>query len=177
MMANFDMGLFFLLIIASIATVSDLRSFKIPNWLTYPAIAGGISYFTFMQGYDGFFSSLAGTATGIALLLGPYLFGGTGAGDVKLMGGIGSFLGAKGVAVVFLISCIVGGFYALFLLTSTGLLFGTFMRYGRILKGLFLTGQFVYIQPDKNEREIKVRFGLAISLATGSYLFLGNFIS
>ena len=172
-MIKSDLIIFYLAFILVVASISDIRSFRIPNWLTYSALAVGVSHFTLVKGYEGFLFSLAGAAAGFALLIGPYFFGGTGAGDVKLLGAIGSFLGAQGVFMVFLFSCLLGGVFALFLLASKGLLIGTFKRFGVILKGFFITRQFNYIPPNKNERQIKVRFGLAIALGTGSYLLFG----
>ncbi len=169
-----DLIIFYLAFILIAASIFDIRFFRIPNWLTYSALAVGLSHFTLANGYEGFLFSLAGAAVGFGLLIGPYLFGGTGAGDVKLLGAIGSFLGAQGVFIVFLLSCILGGAFALFLLASKGLLIGTFKRYGAILKGFFITRQFVYIPPTKKEKQIKVRFGLAIALGTGSYLLWGS---
>ena len=169
---NVDPLLFFLVSVLIIASIKDLLSFRIPNWLTYSALAFGIFYFGITKGYEGLFFSLVGALTGFALLLIPYLFGGTGAGDVKLLGAVGSFLGPKGVFLVFLLSCVLGGVFALVLLASKRLLIGTFKRYGAILKGFVITRQFVYISPNENERQIKVRFGLAIALGTASYLFL-----
>ena len=165
-----DLIIFYLIFILIVASISDIRSFRIPNWLTYSALAVGVSHFTLVRGYEGFLFSLAGAAAGFALLIGPYLFGGTGAGDVKLLGAIGSFLGPKGVFMVFLVSCVLGGAFALFLLASKGILIGTFKRYATILKGLFITRQLVYIPPNKNERQVKIRFGVAMALGTGSYL-------
>jgi len=169
-MINSNLIIFCLAFTLVTASISDIRSFRIPNWLNYSALAIGLSYFTLVKGYEGFFFSLGGVAAGFALLIGPYLFGGTGAGDVKLLGAIGSYLGGQGVFLVFLLSCVFGGAFALFLLASKGLLIGTFRRYGAILKGFFITRQLVYIPPNKNERQIKVRFGLAISLGTGLYI-------
>ncbi len=173
-MIKSDLIFFYLAFVLVVASISDIRAFRIPNWLTYSALAVGISHFTLVNGYEGFLFSLAGAGAGFALLIGPYLFGGTGAGDVKLLGAIGSFLGAQGVFNVFLFSCLLGGAFALLLLASKGLLIGTFKRYGAILKGFFITRHLVYIPPNKNERQIKVRFGLAIALGTGSYLFWGS---
>ncbi len=173
-MIKSELIIFYLAFILIAASISDIRSFRIPNWLTYSALAVGVSHFTLLKGYEGLFFSLTGAAAGFGLLIGPYLYGGTGAGDVKLLGAIGSFLGAQGVFNVFLFSCLLGGAIGLFLLASKGLLIGTFKRYGAILKGFFITRQIVYIPPNKNERQIKVRFGLAIALGTGSYLLWGS---
>ena len=167
-----DPLLIFLLFVLLIASIKDLLSFRIPNWLTYSALVFGIFYFGITKGYEGLSFSLVGALTGFSLLFIPYLFGGTGAGDVKLLGAIGSFLGAKGVFLVFLLSCVLGGVFALVLLASKGLLIGTIKRYGAIVKGFFITRQFAYISPNKNERQLKIRFGLVIALGTGSYLFL-----
>jgi prepilin peptidase CpaA len=172
-MINSEPIFFYLAAVSAAASISDIRSFKIPNWLTYSALAVGISYFTLTKGYEGFIFSLAGAAAGISLLIIPYIIGGTGAGDVKLMGAVGSILGAHGIFMVFILSCILGGAYALFLLASKGLLLSTFRRYGRILWCFIITQKFIYIPPTIKEKSLKIRFGLAIALGTGSYLVFG----
>ena len=144
-----DFILFYLPAILIIASITDIRSFRIPNWLSYSTLAVGISYFTVVKGYEGFLFSLQGAAIGTALLIIPYVIGGTGAGDVKLLGAVGSFLGPKGVFTAFIISCILGAIFALFLMASKGLLATTFTRYGKILKGFLFTRQFIYIPPGK----------------------------
>ncbi len=58
--------------------------------------------------------STGGLFLGVAFLLPVYLIGGMGAGDVKLMGAVGSILGPQGVFIAFLYSAIAGGLYALF---------------------------------------------------------------
>jgi prepilin peptidase CpaA len=163
----------YLMIVLIIASMIDIRSFRIPNWLTYSTLAVGISYFSIMKGYEGFLLSMAGAAAGFGLLILPYTIGGTGAGDVKLMGAVGSFLGAHGIFMVFIFSCILAGAYALFLLASNGLLLSTFKRYGKILWCFIITRKFIYIPPTTEEKALKLRFGLAIALGTGSYLVFG----
>jgi len=168
-----DPVVFFLISILVIASIMDILSSRIPNWLTFPALAAGISYFTMVKGYEGFLFSLAGAAAGFGLLILPFIIGGTGAGDLKLLGAVGSILGAQGVFAVFIFSSILGGIYALAALAAKGLLAATFRRYGIILKGFIITQQFVYIPPGIKEKEIKIKFGLAIALGTGSYLSFG----
>ncbi len=56
------------------------------------------------QGWDGLAFGLKGLAVGFGLLFIPYLFGAMGAGDVKLLAAIGSFIGAAEVARVLLLT-------------------------------------------------------------------------
>jgi prepilin peptidase CpaA len=168
-----DHIIIFLGVILIIASIQDVISLRIPNWVTLPGLAVGLSYFSLTRGYEGFLFSLIGALTGLGLLIIPYIIGGTGAGDVKLMGAVGSFLGAQGVFIVFVLSYILGGVYALFLLASKGLLFSTFKRYGKILWCFISTRKLIYIPPTIAEKALRVRFGVVIALGTGLYLVWG----
>lgn len=170
----FSIPLIFLAIALIVSSISDLRFRRIPNWLTYPVMITGIVYFTSLRGLDGLFFSLGGIGVGFVLMIGFYLLGGTGAGDVKLMAAVGGFLGPKGVFMAFLITSIVGGIYAVILLAVKGYLKQTIKRYWNILKTLILTRQFIYIPSSAKEKQLKLCYGLAISLGTIISLTLGN---
>jgi len=159
-------ALCFLIIVLLIAAISDIRSKKIPNWLTYPAMMVATIYHTTAKGIGGFLFSIEGVAVGIAVLTVIYLLGGTGAGDVKLMGAMGALLGPKGVFVAFLFTSIVGGVYAIVLLITHGSLGETARRYWAILKSFILTKNFVYVPPSEREKKPKLRYGVAIALGT-----------
>ena len=87
------------------AALIDIRSRRIPNVLTVPLFAAGLVQAAWFDGFDGLKSSLLA-----AVILGlPYVvlfvFAGGGAGDAKLMAGIGAWLGlANGVAALLAIS-------------------------------------------------------------------------
>jgi len=155
-----------LMFVLIIAGIYDLLYHKIPNWLTFPSMIVGISFYTGFKGLDGFLLSISGLVVGIAVLIIPYLFGGTGAGDVKLMGAVGAFLGAKGVFIAFLATSIVGGIYAIALLALHGYLKEAFKRYWAILKTFIFTKKFIYVPPSKGEEKPKLRYGVAIALGT-----------
>ena len=91
----------------------DLATQKIPNKLTFPVITIALSFHTATAGFEGLLFSLGGIVVGIALLIVPYLMGGMGAGDAKLMGAVGAIIGAKSVFFTFLFSAIAGGVYAI----------------------------------------------------------------
>ena len=75
----------------SLAT--DVRTRKIPNALTVPAFLLALLFHAWFDGWTGMKSAAAGFALGFGTLLVLWLVGGGGAGDVKLMGALGAWLG------------------------------------------------------------------------------------
>jgi prepilin peptidase CpaA len=98
------------------AAVIDGWKLKVPNWLTFPFILGGLAYHTAMHGASGLLFSFVGCAVGLFLLLIPYAIGGMGAGDVKLFAGVGAWVGWKITLGAFCVSGVVGGVLALLLM-------------------------------------------------------------
>ena len=100
--------------IALAATVTDMRSGKVYNWLTYPAIGVGLLLNGLVSpGGLGFSSALIGLLIGGGSLFIAYLAGGLGGGDVKLVGAAGAFVGQFNILYVLLYSFIVGGILSL----------------------------------------------------------------
>ncbi len=172
---NFDSNqLIFLAFILLIGAVMDIRSKKIPNWLTFPVAAIAIVYHTSMNGISGLLFSLEGIGLGIAILLPFYLLGGMGAGDAKLLGAIGGLLGPHGVFTAFLFTALVGGIYALVLLALHGYLKKIVLRYKIILTTFIVTRNFIYIPPAVKKRKPSLSYGLAIALGTILSICLGG---
>ena len=73
-----------------VAAVIDGYKLKVPNWITFPMVLSGWAYGAFAHGWEGIGLSLIGTIVGLALLMPAYAIGGMGAGDVKLLAGVGS---------------------------------------------------------------------------------------
>jgi len=163
----------FLSIILIAAAVNDLRFQKIPNLLTYPTMAIALVYHFIMSGPDGLLFSAGGLALGIAVLIIPYLMGGMGAGDAKLMGAVGAILGARGVFIAFLFTAITGGIYALILVLIKRQHFkGFFTKQAATLKTFIYTKQFIPISGNSNEKKPKLCYGIAIALGTLFSVFL-----
>src|SRR5437867_13366161 len=78
------------------ATATDLRSGRIPDWLTLPTIVVALAVHAWFEGLSGLLFGLAGFGTGLGIFLLLYISGCVGAGDVKLMATIGSIVGAYG---------------------------------------------------------------------------------
>lgn len=156
----------FLVVILLMAAISDFRVRKIPNRLTFPAAIAGVVYHTWTTGWKGLFFSTGGISLGLALLMAFYLFGGMGAGDVKLMGAVGGFLGPAGVFSAFLGTALIGGVYAVMLLAVHGEIPDVVRRYGIMLKTFLFTGRMIYIPLEKKEDRPVLRYGLAIAIGT-----------
>lgn len=105
---------------ACVAACTDAWSFTVPNILTLPLLMSGILYHSVMDGRLGFQTSLAGALLAFAVLILPYASGGMGAGDVKLMAGVGAWVGVPTIIYVLLSSCIAAGIYALVLMLMRG---------------------------------------------------------
>lgn len=76
-----------------VATVTDLRNMRIPNWLTLPLLVAGITRGGIVGGMSGTGDALAGAAFASFIFIAAYAFSGGGAGDAKLMMALGSWLG------------------------------------------------------------------------------------
>jgi len=108
---------------AAVAAFWDLRTKRIPNWLTLPAILLGLAVNAVLSGAAGLWASFLGTAVGAALLLVPFAMGGMGAGDVKMLAAVGAIAGPRVVFHSFLYGAIAGGLVAAALLAGRFYLF------------------------------------------------------
>src|ERR1700751_5852906 len=90
------------------AAIIDGRSLRVPNWLTYHFLLGGLVFAFARGGSPLLFYSLAGALVGLFSLLPLYAIGGMGAGDVKLMAGLGAWIGPSLTAWAFASSAVVG---------------------------------------------------------------------
>ena len=101
------------LAVATCACITDLRSRRIPNWLTFGAAAAALVFHAVNGGGGGAVRSLGGCAAGIVLLVLPYALGGMGAGDVKLVGALGAWLGPRDTFWLAMYTGMAGGVMAL----------------------------------------------------------------
>lgn len=95
-----------------VAAIIDGYKLKVPNWITFPMIIGGWVFSTVTFGWAGLGWSMLGTAVGLALLLPAYAIGGMGAGDVKLLAGVGAWVWSEVTFYAFCVSTVIGGVIA-----------------------------------------------------------------
>lgn len=98
----------------------DYKERRVPNWLNAGLAVAGLIAQVHCFGVAGLQSGLLGLAVGFAVLIGPWLMHGMGAGDVKLMMAIGCWLGPWLTFVSFAVGAVVGGIIAVTMILSTG---------------------------------------------------------
>lgn len=160
--------LFVLLVIASI---SDYRTHKIPNWLTASGIGFALIYNTAVPFYrdHGFLWALGGLGIGFVTMLPCYIIRVMGAGDVKLMAMVGAFLGVTDTLSAVLYSLIAGGVAAIVFALANRVL-------GRLLANVKSAAQMMALsaiggfKPDMQisagQSVGKLPYGICISVGT-----------
>ena len=95
-----------------IATFTDLRSRRIPNWLTIPFLAAGLVTGGILGGLPGLARSAAGMGLAV-LFFAPFCFlRGMGWGDLKLLAAVGAWIGPGQTMFALVATAIAGGILA-----------------------------------------------------------------
>ncbi|GAX91532.1 A24 family peptidase [Effusibacillus lacus] len=157
-----------------ISLVTDLRSRKILNVVTLPVIGIAVVYHTVVSGWDGLVFSVSGLLFGFGLLFIPYLLGGMGAGDVKLLAAIGSLKGAAFVFSSFLYTCLIGGVISLIILAVRKQLGKSMHRIGHALVCMRGSAESFNVL-EKSELHHAFPYGVAIVLGSLSAYLWGGF--
>jgi prepilin peptidase CpaA len=122
-----------------VAAVTDARSRRIPNLLTLPLCLSGWIASGWACGWAGLADSLAATFLLAAPFVLLFAFAGGGAGDAKLMGGIGAWLGVVDGFVTLLAVCLAG--------LVLGILFAAAKRRLRTVFGNLAGAAYGLLQP------------------------------
>lgn len=155
-----------------VAAVIDGWKLKVPNWITFPLIITGWVYSTIAFGWSGLGWSLAGTAVGLALLWPLYEIGGMGAGDVKLLAGVGAWVHVIHTFHAFWVTVIVGGILAVVMVVATG----SWRKHSAQFLGILM--EIITIRDPEKLSEIAAQrkssmrllpYGIPIAIGTISY--------
>jgi prepilin peptidase CpaA len=160
-------------VVLVVAAVIDGCQLKVPNWLTFPLIIGGWTASAVMYGWPGVGWSLAGTAVGLGLLLPAYAIGGMGAGDVKLLGGVGAWVWGTVTFYAFCLSALAGGLIALAMVVYARKFRHHRAQFSAILTEIFVVrdpNQLAVIAAERKSRMMLLPYGIPIALGTIAYL-------
>jgi len=155
-----------------VAAVIDGKQLKVPNWLTFPMILSGWTYSVLAYGLPGLGWSLVGTAVGLALLLPAYAVGGMGAGDVKLLAGVGAWVWATNTFWAFCVSAILGGAIAVVMVLARGSWKKHRLQFWMILNE-FVTvrdpNQLAAVAAERKSSMMLLPYGIPIAIGTIAY--------
>jgi len=117
------------LVVLLLATFTDLRSGRIPNWLVIPFLVAGIvvspfrsdwqgnghgfGWHGFWQGFTSLGQSFEGLGLGILVFGFFFWLGGMGGGDLKLCAALGAWIGPMQLFFAMVYTGVAGGFLVL----------------------------------------------------------------
>lgn len=160
-----------LLVILVTASGTDIARHRIPNLLSMGGAFLGLGLQAGTLGLDGLWDGLGGLGVGLGLFLPFYIGGGMGAGDVKLMAAVGSFLRPYDTLTAVAASLIAGGVIALVVLIARGGLLPWLRRQALTLKYLLVTRKLSYVPPVQDD-PAATRFPYAVAIAAGTFAAL-----
>ena len=124
------------LIVLVIATITDLRCYRIPNWLSLPFLVLGVVVSCSLHGLAGLGQSLGGILLA-ALSMGVFCWlGGMGGGDLKLGAAIGAWVGPSQFLTAFVFTSLAGGVVVLFWAAIGGFLGDLMKNTGDVVFGM-----------------------------------------
>jgi prepilin peptidase CpaA len=100
------------LVMLLVAAVIDVRSRRIPNWLSLPFLGAGMAAAGYRGGVGGLVWSLGGV--GLAVVVAGILcyLRGMGMGDLKLLAAVGAWIGPGQLFIALVATGITGGLLA-----------------------------------------------------------------
>jgi prepilin peptidase CpaA len=156
---------------AALGSVFDVRSRRIPNFITMPAFLFGLALHLALGGWGQLFTSLAaGIICGLVFLI-FYIAGGMGAGDVKLIMAVGCIAGFSHIAYLLVLTALSGGVMAIVLALSRGRLQQTISNVGAIAAHHSHEGLQPHPELNISNAET-LRLPYALAIAGGSLLTL-----
>ncbi len=165
-------------ICAIIGAISDVRSNRIPNWLTYGGLVLALALRAALGGWHGLGQGVAGVLFGGGIFFVFFVVHGMGAGDVKLMAAVAGWVGLHQTFRVLIATALAGGILAVFYMILYKRVGRTFRNLGALLWFHLRSG--VRPHPEINLQHpeaIRVPYGLAIALGTLYVLISASNIS
>jgi prepilin peptidase CpaA len=123
------------LAVVTVATITDLRSRRIPNWLVLPFLVLGPVVQGVFHGWPGVAQSLLGVFSAIAVMGIFCYMGGLGMGDLKLCAAIGAWVGPSQLFTALVMMGLAGGIMAIGWALSGGFFMQTMRGIGLLLSG------------------------------------------
>jgi len=159
--------LFDALAIALAASVLDVQQHRIPNWINYPTMVGGVLLRIYFYGWHGLLTALGGILVAGGLVFVFYAVHALGGGAVKLLAALGAMVGPYDAINILLATGIAGGILALVYSAYRGRIRATLANVGSLMS--FHAWAGLRSHPDlnlDNPEALRMPYGLAIAAGT-----------
>ena len=159
----------FLEVLVIVAALWDIRTRRIPNWLTLSGVVLGVALNTFLFEINGLWFSLKGLGVAFGVYFVLYLLRAMGAGDVKLMAAVGAAAGAGNWLGILVLTSVAGAVAGLLLVAFKG-------RFRKTLGnlGIIITSLGRGRAPYKDTPELDVSSDKALRLPHGALIAIGT---
>lgn len=156
---------------AAAGAVGDVRSRRIPNWITGLGLVIGLLLHLTLGGWRSLLSAALAGLLGGGVFLVFYLAGGMGAGDVKLMAAVCCLAGLSAVAQVLVGAALAGGLAALLVAALRRRTQATLTNVGRLLAHHARSGLRPHAELNLNHAQtLRLPYGLAIAAGAATWL-------
>jgi prepilin peptidase CpaA len=162
------------------AAIIDGRSLRVPNWLTYHFVIAGLIHAYWRGGSPLLVASLAGAGVGLLCLLPLYSIGGMGAGDVKLMAGVGAWIGPWFTLWAFVSTALVGSVMAVAMIVYSGHLYrhlGMLHTIGHEILNLRRPAVLAERAAARKPTMLLLPYGIPIAAGTITYLAMAGLLA
>src|SRR4051812_21653283 len=174
--------IWFVTITLVVAAVIDGLKLKVPNWITFPMIISGWIYsaaFSPYAGWEGLVYSLLGTLVGLALLMPAYAIGGMGAGDVKLLAGVGAWVWGTTTLYAFALTAVIGGVIAVGMVLSRRTWFKHHAQFWMICTEILTVKdpeKLAAIAAERKPTMMLLPYGIPIAIGTIAYFAIAGML-
>ena len=159
-----------------VACWADLRSRRIPNWLTVGGMLAGLAVRASL-GPGPVGNGILGIALAALLALPFFAMGALGGGDAKLLMAVGAFMGPADLARASLVIAVVGGVVALFEAMRRGVLLPTLASCGSLILSWVTLGRRGGARTAATGDRLAVPYGVAIAVGSLLWWFAGGLAS
>lgn len=161
-------------VVAMVAAVWDIRTRRIPNWLTLSTILAGLAMHGVVGGARDMSIALVAALVGGGIFAIFFIAGGMGGGDVKLMAAIAAIVGFQSLFQIMVLTAIMGGVFAICLALAHGRLKQTAHNIRLLLVHHRYQGLTPHPEINVTNRKT-LRLPYAIAIAAGCLItYIGN---
>jgi len=155
-----------------VAVAKDLKSRRIPNWLTATGLIAALCL-RLLMGRDALVDGLSGAGLAALISLPFFAIGALGGGDGKLLIAIGGFMGPVRLAGALLMIALVGGGLAVFDAYRRGILLAVWLNVVDLFKHWLTFGRQGKRIELSSPGAVTIPYGVAIAAGSLAWWFWG----